>query len=92
MHQKSDKTQVMKQRELTILYKRVFGSEDGQKVLYNLMRNHFVLQPTLIKSDPIVMSFNEGARNVVLRIMTLMKMDLERFDKLITEGENDDNY
>lgn len=57
-------------------YQRVFGSEQGKRVLADLMDKHFVMTPTApSKIDPYEMSFNEGQRMVVLRILATLQID-----------------
>ena len=69
-------------------YKKTFGTEEGKAVLYDLMDAHHFLKPTLTaKNDPIEAAFNEGKRNVILRILAYTNMDIQHIDALIKEGE-----
>lgn len=69
-------------------YKAVFASDEGRAVLYDMMNAHHFLKPALTsKNDPIEAAFNEGQRNVILRILTYVNMDVEQIDTLIKEGE-----
>lgn len=76
------------------LYKRVFSGEDGSKVLQDLMANHYMAGTTLT-SDSHITAFNEGQRNVVLRILKLVKEDIgaieKRIERLEEDFYNDDN-
>ena len=68
------------------LYKRVFIGTDGDKVLQDLMSNHYMASNTYSK-DPIEMAFNEGQRNVVLRILKLVKEDVAAIEKRLEDME-----
>lgn len=80
---------VDKQRQLMIDYKHVFGSEVGERVLRDMMRNHFMTRPSHVRSDPYETSYNEGQRAVMLRLMTYMNYDIKKFDELVKQGERD---
>jgi hypothetical protein len=67
-------------------YKRTFASEQGKRVLHDLIATHFVMNATYTKGDPMGMAFKEGQRQVVLRIMTMMKMDPEEVERVIKES------
>ena len=70
-------------------YKKTFGSEQGKRVLYDMMNAHFMMAPTNPRtSDPYEMAFNEGQRFVLLRIMTMLKVNPERMNQLIEESNN----
>lgn len=55
-------------------YVSLFTSETGNRVLNDLMANHCVLTATLA-SDSHRTAFNEGQRNVVLRILNMIIKD-----------------
>ena len=57
-----------KQREMVSTYKRLFTSEDGQKVLADLMQV-CGMQQSSFSTDPLEMAYHEGERAVVLRIL-----------------------
>jgi hypothetical protein len=69
-------------------YQATFNSPDGKKVLYDLIKNHNILNSTFSK-DPNEMILKEGERNVVLRIMSILKIDpaklLEEIEKSISQ-------
>lgn len=79
-------------------YQRTFGSPSGKKVLYDLMKNHYVLSSTLIgwqRAEEVFI--REGERNVVLGLLTKLKTDAEAFEKMLEqeaerEGIYDDGY
>jgi hypothetical protein len=84
-----DKLQVRKRSrkpvDRAISYQAIFSSKDGEKVLYDLMKEHHMIGSTFTK-DPHEMSFREGERNVVLRIMHILKIDVDALAKRIEEG------
>jgi len=74
-----------KMRDIAIAYKRVFDSEEGKKVLKDLMRSCFMLDTTYTNKEDLI--FNEGARSVVLRILKTTETDIEALDKYIDQIE-----
>lgn len=86
MAKKAEKNFVTK----VIDYKNVFNSKQGKRVLYDLMRQHHVLQTTFAKNDtPHEISFKEGARMVIIRILTLLQQDPRKLEQLIKEADED---
>lgn len=71
-------------------YCNVFKSPDGKKVLYDLFRAHSMLSTTYLKNDPVGMAILEGERNVIIRILSILKTNPKQLQKLIEEA-NDDN-
>lgn len=69
-------------------YKKTFGTESGKRVLYDLIDSHFVMRPTFVPNDPYATARNEGERNVVLRIITMLNTDPEKIKQLIEESNN----
>lgn len=67
-------------------YKRIFSSEQGKRVLADLIAQHFVMRPTYVRGDPQGTAFNEGQRDVVLRIMTIMGNDPTEFHNKMMES------
>lgn len=67
-------------------YKDVFSSVKGQKVLNDMMAAHFVIQPT-VSDNPHETYFREGQRNVVLRILQLMKVDIKEIQNRIDKAD-----
>ncbi len=71
-------------------YKKVFNSENGKAVLYDLMRgNYFLNTTTFVPGDPYSTARNEGQRDVVVRILYILKMNPEQFFKLAETQEGD---
>ncbi len=73
-------------------YSAVFGSEDGKKVLHDLMKSSGMLD-SIFSNDPQEHAYNEGQRNMVLRILRTINTDpaeLEgHFEKV---GQLEDTY
>ena len=76
---------VDKQVDLAIDYKAVFSTEEGERVLFDLMKNNFMLAPTFT-SCVHEMGLREGSRNAILRILSILKVKPEELRKHITRG------
>lgn len=62
-------------------YRRVFSTEDGKIVLNDLMKACFIMRSTVGNSSDET-SYNEGQRNVVLRILETCKMTSTEVEKV----------
>ena len=71
-------------RQKAILYKKVFGTDEGREVLLDLMNRNNILNPILSKGQDADRA--EGARAVVCDIAMRANLDLAHFDKLL-KGE-----
>ncbi len=71
-------------------FQRLFESNDGKLVLYDLMR-HFHFMRSSYDKDPLAMAFKEVERNVLLYIMSALKVDIEEAKQYIEQagGKND---
>jgi len=70
------------------LYKRHFSSEDGEELLYDLMGYSHFLSPTTVPGDPITSATNEGKREVILYILSMVKKSEKDLLRLIdTESD-----
>jgi len=65
-------------------YQAVFNSPTGQEVLNDLMKVHYIMTPT-ISTESLTMAHREGERNVVLRILTILNMNLTQLRERIKE-------
>lgn len=74
---KKKKPGTNKRVELAKLYQGMFGSEKGKYILYDLMGTHWMLNPTY-SSDASEMAHREGERAVVLRILSILNINIER--------------
>lgn len=68
-------------------YKKVFESESGKRVLYDLMGTHFFLRTSFVKNDPYETALREGERNVVIRILQRLNMDSARLKEFIERAD-----
>jgi hypothetical protein len=67
-------------------YKSVFKSEDGQKVLWDLMKLNSFMQDSYVQGDPYSTAYNEGRRSVVLYILQKINENTQRLQKRYEEG------
>ena len=69
-------------------YKRVFSSEQGKRVLSDLIASHYMMGSTFTRGagSEQDMAFKEGQRQVVLRIMTIMDQDPGQVAQAIKES------
>lgn len=75
------KNRVVEQREKIIQYKQVFGTPQGQEVLFDLMNRFHILRNH--GGDAL----KEGERSVVLYILERSHINLAEFDKLLKGNE-----
>lgn len=73
-------------RETVLAYKRFFDTDDGKKVLVDLMKSCHMTTSTMGK-DPYETAFNEGARSVVVRIFKTVNADMSQVDEMIKKLE-----
>jgi hypothetical protein len=64
-------------RDLVVIYKQAFGTEQGKQVLFDLMDKFHVLNSH--KGD----AFSEGQRSVVLHIMSRANLNLQSLDAIL---------
>lgn len=64
------------------LYQQVFGSPEGLEVLYDMMSTHYVLNSTF-DGDARKCIFREGERNAILRILSILKLDVKAIHERI---------
>lgn len=85
------KRKTQKRKLVTVaMYKQLFNSPEGKVVLLDLMRVHYMITSTF-DSDPALAAMREGERNVVLRILAMMKVDTAELFKQIEEAEKELN-
>lgn len=68
-------------------YKAVFGSKVGEKVLHDMMQVHGMLSSTF-DPNPYEMARKEGERNCILRILTILRVDMKELERKIKEAAN----
>tara|TARA_Y100001938_G_C8008936_1_gene388915 strand:- start:509 stop:760 length:252 start_codon:yes stop_codon:yes gene_type:complete len=70
-------------------YEIVFGTEEGQRVLRDIVANSFVLDTTF-DPDPHATVYNEGMRNTALRILSILHYKPIDFLSLPSGVENNE--
>lgn len=63
--------------ELKLAYRRVFNTDDGQKVLADLKKRSSFEATTFVSGDPHTSAFNEGQRAAVLLIVRMLSEEKE---------------
>ena len=74
-----------KQLDVTSDYKTVFTSEAGKRVLWDILRNSFVLG-SVYCDNPHETALREGQRNSALRILSILQTDEKNLLEQIEEG------
>lgn len=64
-------------------YKKVFGSETGKKVLWDLLKACGFMSDGF-DENPNVTSYNSGARSMVLRILKIVEMNESELGAIIS--------
>lgn len=85
MENKMDKAHEEKSKKYTEVvhaYHNLFRSVDGDLVLTDLMKTHGILS-NIYSGDINKMLIREGERNVVLRILHLLKVDINEINERI---------
>ena len=67
-------------------YHTVFGSVAGKRVLNDLMKTHYVMNSTFHENQNVT-CLREGERNAILRILTILKLDINHIRERIEEDE-----
>ncbi len=70
-------------------YQQLFNSPIGKKVLHDLMKVHGFMRISH-SEDSHDTAFREGERSVVVRILNILKMDLNQIEERIKS--NEDSY
>lgn len=83
----SDRSKPLKKRYSKIVaYKKTFSTTEGREVLLDMMNVHNVFDSTF-DIDNSQMCRKEGERNVVLRLMTILKITPSQMQDLAEEIE-----
>lgn len=80
------------QNKLEILksYQKVFDSEDGKAVLYDMMKTNGMFSTTF-HENPTTMAYMEGRRSFVADLVELLNKDVTQIHKLMKEQEEIQN-
>jgi len=90
----TEEKELKKRAAVIRAYRNTFTSVSGKIVLKDLMQTHYMLSTSFSSSDSHETAFNEGERNVVIRILqkiTVNPNDLLKHIENIVE-ENDAYY
>ena len=71
-------------------YKTVFGTDEGQRVLFDLMKNGCFLRPTHVPNDEVASHKNEGMRELFLYILYQVELEPEKIMELIKLNKEQD--
>lgn len=66
-------------------YKKVFGNEDGQRVLRHLMRVSGILNPKIVINHDALLT-QAGQRHIVLSILKIIGADETKTMRMIEES------
>lgn len=70
-------------------YKNLFGTVTGKRVLNDMMATHHIMSSTFGQDANVnVALIREGERNVILRILSLLKLDINQVRERIEYDEN----
>jgi hypothetical protein len=75
-----------KRADLVRAYKTVFSTDEGKLVLNDLMKTFHILQSTM-DANPHEVSYKEGERSVVLRILRTINIDANELEKILNDQE-----
>lgn len=83
-------------KEKSKLYKKVFNSPEGKKVVRDLMECGMIFGQTHVPNDPYSSAFNEGQRRIVLRLLSFLKpeemLDLYNSKENVITNSNEGLY
>ncbi len=79
---KSPHAQVAK----AIDYKVVFGSEEGKRVLHDILKSCGMLTSSFDESS-VTMAYKEGQRNVALSLLHKTKVNIQELTRFIEQQE-----
>lgn len=63
-------------------YKDVFGSTQGEDVLFHICKAAYVFDSTFVANDPHQTALNEGSRRLALSILRFIDRDFAQLHKL----------
>lgn len=73
----------------TAMYRAVFDTPQGQRVLSDICKHSFVFDSTFVRGDSHETSLNEGARRLALSILRILRKDMRELMKLNEELEEE---
>ena len=66
-----------------LAFKSVFGTPEGKKVLENLSHFCGLMRTSYANNDPMAIARNEGRREVILEIISILRMKQQDVQALI---------
>ena len=83
----SEKEDAVKKRTRSLAnfaeYQKVFSSDNGKKVLWDLMKHCGMLGTSHVPGDSHSTAYNEGSRTVALYILTKLNTNINLLEKRI---------
>lgn len=85
----SDQKKVTQRQIATISdYRKVFGTDQGKRVLWDICKNAQILTPCYTgKAEEAI--FRDGERNVALRILSTLKYDPKQLIELLEQEDKE---
>ena len=80
---------VEERARLQELYRRVFDTDDGRKVLEHMCKTCFAFETTFTPGQPDVTAFKEGQRHLFLMIVRFIERDDLRYVAEILKRTNE---
>lgn len=91
MGNKPEPNLVKKQIKKVTIYHDVFKNHpSGKEVLKDMMKVHHCMQTSFRDENSHITAFNEGQRNVVMRILTILETNPREYLKLLEEANRDE--
>ena len=78
-----------KEKERKQLYDRVFGTDDGQRLLKDLAQRNHVFDVITVP-EPSISAFRDGRRSVVIDIINYLNLNLRDMERLARESDGRD--
>ena len=78
-----------KEKERKQLYDRVFGTDDGQRLLKDLAQRNHVFDVITVP-EPSISAFRDGRRSVVVDIINYLNLNLRDMERLGRESNGRD--
>ncbi len=78
-----------KEKERKQLYDRVFGTDDGQRLLKDLAQRNHVFDVITVE-NPSISAFRDGRRSVVIDIINYLNLNLRDMERLGRESDGRD--
>lgn len=80
----------LRERQLRLDYRRVFATEEGGRVLADILARAGVMQSSYTIGDSHETAFREGRRRLGLELVEMINSDPEALTKLATTGETEE--